>query len=175
MEKSGGLGSGHRTSADGSSHFQSLREIGCSCAPLPGAGCIPIKKGSNLSTPPTLSQLLRLKKTDLVYGSVYQAILEFAKLKQKPFCVTELYAAFPPETAALNCRHLYESGRLVCIRKAETGRSTKRAVYQFLKDTPPVKCSDRPEVHERVRSILSKLLTKNLLTKNSFRAISSSV
>jgi len=71
------------------------------------------------------------KKTDWVYGSVYKRILAYAK--RGPFCVTELTRLEPPFTpmlAALNCRHLFETGRLVCIRRAERGRFGRRAKYK---------------------------------------------
>ena len=81
-----------------------------------------------------------LKKTDWVYGSVYRRILQFAK--RGPFCVTELTKLDPPFTpmlAALNCRHLYETGRLTLLRQAERGRFGRRAKYKHINGTPKVR------------------------------------
>jgi len=99
-----------------------------------------------------------MKKTDWVYGSVSQTILEYAKRKGKPFCVTELYPIFEPMLAALNCRHLYESGRLRCIRKGATGRCAPRGIYQFPQARAvSVRGADNDAVRERVNLNLSKL------------------
>ena len=69
------------------------------------------------------------KKTDRVYGKIYQTILDRAR--RGPFCVTELSPPFDPVLAALNARHLAESGRLVCVKAAEIGRNRQRAIYRL--------------------------------------------
>ena len=76
------------------------------------------------------------------YGSVYKRILAYAK--RGPFCVTELTKLDPPVTsmlAALNCRHLYETGRLVLIRKADAGmgRYGRKARYKHIKGEAKVR------------------------------------
>ena len=72
---------------------------------------------------------MTFKKTDRVYGKIYQTILDRAK--RGPFCVTELSPPFEPELAALNASHLCAAGRLVCVKRAEIGRNRQRAVYRL--------------------------------------------
>jgi len=69
------------------------------------------------------------RKTDRVYGATYKAILDRAA--KGKFCVSELTPPFDPILIALNAYHLAQSGRLVCVKKAQIGRNRQRAVYRL--------------------------------------------